>query len=871
MDKSKLRTFAIESRRKLIEDTKYQASLLGISEEEIKEPISSAEGMETYQISASSTHTIYDDEVEQRRHLVSEIKQKGFNQVIEEVAYTWFNRIIAIRYMEVNDYLPTRTMVLSSETPGKIEPDIITEALDLDLDYSEEDINKILELKESNKLDELFKFLFIKQCNKLNDILPNLFEKTSDFTELLFNLSFASSSDFVQRLINDIPEDDFTEQVEIIGWLYQYYNAELKDETFKTIKKDKVPKERIPAATQLFTPDWIVRYMVENSLGKLWLEGHPNKNLENKWKYYLEPAEQEESVQKELSGLIKNSQNINVENIMLIDPSMGSGHILVYAFDVLMQIYTSIGYSEKDASVLILENNLYGLDIDDRAYQLAYFALMMKARQYDRKIFKKNVQLNLASIKETNTIMNQFVDFLTNDEDVKNDINYLINVFADAKDYGSIIRLKSIDLDKIDYALEHLNKNDLDYLTYENQIKLFKNILLQAKLLSQEYDVVVTNPPYMGNNNMNKKLNQYVKNNYPLSKTDLFAVFIERGFDLTKENGFNCMVTMQSWMFLKNFEKFRVKILNKAYIANLLHMNNMVMGIAFGTAVSVFRNKPLKDFKGTYNYVTYDDLNDDNVPFEFPVSKNRNNVCSISNFHKIPGNPIAYWADKHVFEAFQSGENLGNLANIKVGLQTGDNNKFLRQWFEVDNLKINFSCGSCDESKNSDLKWYPYNKGGNFKKWYGNQNYIINWKKDGFEVRNFKKSVIRNSNFYFHESLSWSKISSGSIGFRFFPKGFLFDVAGCSVFVNKNQEYILGFLNSNVSKDIFNLISPTLNYEVGHVSSVPLIFEDNNEIRIYVRENIEICKNDWDDYETSWEFKSHPRRVIQCLEKAQII
>ena len=875
MDKSKLRTFAIESRRRLIEDTKFQASLLGITDQEIKEPVTSAKGMETYQISSSTNHTIYDDEIEQRKHLVNEIKQKGFDQVIEEVAYTWFNRIIAIRYMEVNDYLPTRTRVLSSETPGKIEPDMITEALDLDLDYNGEDIDKILELKESNKLDELFKFLFIKQCNKLNDILPNLFEKTSDFTELLFNLSFTSSNDFVQKLIEDIPEEDFTEQVEIIGWLYQYYNAELKDETFKTIKKDKVPKERIPAATQLFTPDWIVRYMVENSLGKLWLEGHPNENLENKWKYYLKPAKQEESVEKELFAIAKNSQNLNIEDIMLIDPSMGSGHILVYAFDVLMQIYTSIGYSEKDASILILENNLYGLDIDDRAYQLAYFALMMKARQYNRRIFKTDVKLNLTSIQETNNISNQFIDFLTEDKELKKDLNYLIKVFEDAKDYGSIIRLNPIDFDKIDFTLEHLNKKDLGYITYANQIKLLKNILLQAKLLSQEYDIVVTNPPYMGNNNMNKKLNQYVKENYPLSKTDLFAVFIERGFDLTKKNRFNCMVTMQSWMFLKNFEKFRVEILKKSFISNLLHMNNMVMGIAFGTAVSIFRNKPLKDYKGTYNYVTYNDLNENNVPYEFPVTKNRNNVCSISNFHKIPGNPIAYWADKHVFEAFEKGIELNSFGDVRQGIIPGNTKYFLKFWYEVNKNKIGFNHCKYEDIAKFSKKWFPYNKGGPFKKWYGNMIHVINMENNGYEIINSEKNNnyrLREPKYYFQRAITWSKISSGRFSTRLMPEGYLFDIAGCCIFFLEDAfDYILALVNSNLISDILSFISPTLNYEVDHIKKLPVIFKEeyNNQIGIYVRENIEICKNDWDDYETSWEFKSHPfiRFKQSTLEK----
>ncbi|MDD6049274.1 MAG: BREX-1 system adenine-specific DNA-methyltransferase PglX [Methanobrevibacter ruminantium] len=839
MDKSKLRTFAIESRRKLIEDTKYQASLLGISNHETKEPVSSAEGMETYQISSSTTHTIYDKEIEQRKHLVREIEQKGFDQVIEEVAYTWFNRIIAIRYMEVNDYLPTRTRVLSSETPGKIEPDIITEALDLDLDYSDEDINKILELKESNKLDELFKLLFIKQCNKLNDILPYLFEKTSDFTELLLNISFNNSEGIVQGIINSIPEEYFTEQVEIIGWMYQFYNTELKDDTFKNIKKNKVSKERIPAITQLFTPDWIVKYMVENSIGRLWLNKHPNDDLKSNWKYYLEDAEQDETVYNELR--LFNDKNINLEEIKILDPCMGSGHILVYAFDVLMQIYLSQGYSEKDAAVSILENNIYGLDIDDRAYQLAYFALMMKARQYNRRILTKNITPNVVALHDSNISENALNFISNNDDAIKKDLIYLMNTFKDAKEFGSLIRSKKLDFDGInEFIVSDLeNKKDtLEYYSYIPEISSLKNILLQANLLSQEYDVVITNPPYMANRSMKKEFSEFLKKNYVDSKSDLFATFIERCQEMLKPNGYSSMITMQSFMFLSTFEKLRMKFLEDNLI-NMVHLGSgafeEIGGEVVQTTAFVRRNSKIKDFKTTFVRLVDTKDKEKNL-----FNKDLTFETSINNFNQIPGSPIAYWADKHVFEAFQKGTPLIDIGDIKQGLATADNNRFLRQWFEVNNFNINFSCESCVESKNSNLKWYPYNKGGDFKKWYGNQNYVVNWLNDGYEIRNFRnsagklKSRPQNSNFYFHESLSWSKISSGSIGFRFFPKGFLFDVAGCSVFVDKNKEYILGFLNSTVSKDIFNLISPTLNYEVGHVSSVPLIFNENEKIGIYL-------------------------------------
>ncbi|MBR5504578.1 MAG: BREX-1 system adenine-specific DNA-methyltransferase PglX, partial [Methanobrevibacter sp.] len=683
MNKSKLRTFAIESRRKLIEDTKYQASLLGISENEIKNPISSAEGMETYQISASTTHTIYDEEIWQRKHLVQEINNKGYDQVIEEVAYTWFNRIIAIRYMEVNDYLPTKTRVLSSETPGKVEPDIITDALDLDLDYVDEDINKILELKESNELDELFKFLFIKQCNKLNEILPNLFEKTSDFTELLLNISFNNSEGIVQDIINSIPEEYFTEQVEIIGWMYQFYNTELKDDTFKNIKKNKVTKERIPAATQLFTPDWIVKYMVENSIGRLWLNANTDESLKTNWKYYIDDAKQDETVYNELESL--KEKNINLEEIRVMDPCMGSGHVLVYAFDVLMQIYLSQGYSEKDAAVSILENNIYGLDIDDRAYQLAYFALMMKARQYNRRILNKNITPNVVSLQDA-IIDDDLLNFISDKDDtIKKDLIYLIDTFNDAKEFGSLIRSKKLDFVRVTEFIDSVlqNKRDtLEYYSYASQISLLKNVLLQAELLSQEYDVVITNPPYMANRSMKKEFSDFLKKNYVDSKADLFATFIERCQEMLKPNGFCAMITMQSFMFLSTFENLRMKFLEDNLI-NMVHLGSgafeEIGGEVVQTTAFVRRNSKIKDFKTTFVRLVDTKDKEKNL-----FNKDLTFETSINNFNQIPGSPIAYWADKHVFEAFQKGANLIDFSEIKVGLQTGDNNRFLRQWFEVD-------------------------------------------------------------------------------------------------------------------------------------------------------------------------------------------
>ena len=847
MDKNALKIFAVESRRKLIEDIKYQASLLGISAEEIKEPISSAEGMETYQISASTTHTIYDAEIEQRKHLVQEINNKDFENVIEEVAYTWFNRIIAIRYMEVNDYLPTRTRVLSSETPGKVEPDIITEALDLDLDFSVNDTDKILDLKEKNKLDELFQFLFVKQCNKLNEILPNLFEKTDNYSELLLNISFNNPDGIVRQLIDNISEDDFTE-VEIIGWLYQYYISEQKDLINNVLKSKAIKKDEIPAVTQLFTPEWIVKYMVDNSLGKYWIERNKNSSLKDELKYFIADNEQSDEIQAILDSQI---QTVNIENIKFLDPCMGSGHILVYAFDVFFKIYQEFGYIEKEIPQLILENNLFGLDIDKRAFQLAYFALMMKARKYDRRIFKKELKLNICPIFETDKFTRDTIEYIkSKDSELGNDLIYLRDKFVNAKEYGSLIQIDNIDIEDIEIKINNiLNKPnaDLSDLIYKDNISNFIIPLLnQSKILLNKYEIVVTNPPYM--NKYDKKLKEFAKKYYKDYSRDLFSIFIYRNFLFCKKDGYVAFMTPMVWMFIKNYEKLRNFIIKNKNFVSLIELEYHTLWeieAHVPACTFVLSNQYIKGYMGKFIKLTdfTGGIEVQNKKFLEAKNGDDSNIYYSENdrYLNIPGAPIAYWADKHVLEAFQKGKKLIDFSDIKVGLQTGDNNRFLRQWFEVDHFNINFSCESCVESKNSNLKWYPYNKGGDFKKWYGNQNYVVNWLNDGYEIRNFRnssgklKSRPQNSNFYFHESLSWSKISSGSIGFRFFPKGFLFDVAGCSVFVDKNKEYILGFLNSTVSKDIFNLISPTLNYEVGHVSSVPLIFNENEKIGIYVR------------------------------------
>ena len=854
MDKNAIKSFAIESRRVMIESVKYQANLIGISSDGISNPISRAAGMATFDYGAG-THSIFDEDIKKRDNLVKEIENRGYEAVIEEVAYTWFNRIIAIRFMEINDYLPTRTRVLSSEIEGKTEPDIVTDALDLDLDYSNEDKQLILRLKDDNELNTLFRFLFIKQCNKLNEILPGLFKETDDWMELLLNINFTSDDGIIVNLINQISEEDFREQVEIIGWLYQYYNTELKEDTFKHIKKNKVPKDRIPSATQIFTPDWIVKYMVENSLGKLCLEEHFDLKLKNSWKYYIDEPNQDDEV-----NILQNYKNVKLEDIKIIDPCMGSGHILVYVFDILMQIYLSLGYSKNDACILILENNIYGLDVDDRAYQFAYFAIMMKARQYNRNIFKKNIVPNIYSFTESNYLNEEFILSLANKRpELKEELLYVLNLFVDSKIYGSFIKPKKLHLKQIFNLLNEIksNKYNFDDVVFKNDIAILEGILNQIKILNNEYDVVITNPPYMGSKNMDKKLNVFLKKNYPDSDRDLYSSFIERGFELAKSNGFNCMVTMQSWMFTAIYENLRKKILENYTIINLLHLDNNVM-ISFSTSATIFRNQYLDNYPGKYNFITINELNENNsLKEDYNLNDNCFNVTN-NIFFDIPRLPIAYWVDKNLVNSFSLGDPLSNYGDLKIGLSTSDNTRFLRHWYEVSNIKCDFST---NESKsNSSCKWFPLNKGGSYRKWYGNHDYVINYENNGFELRNFEKSVMRNQKFYFKQSISWSKISK-KVAFRYYPNGFLFDTVGSSFFVDDDlKDYIIGFLNSNMSQTLLDLLAPTLSFTISDIASLPLKIDYSyvDEIKQLTTINKKICKEDWDDYEISWNFSKHP-------------
>ena len=852
MNKTAIRNYAVWARTALIEAVTQKAFEYELKEGQ--EMVMSLDSIDGRLLSAN--------EKEWRRNLIDEIKRKSFTQVMEEVAYTWFNRFIALRYMEVNGFIPSRVRVFTNEN-GEFKPDILKEAMTVEIEGI--DRAKVIDLLEKQNNEELFKYLIITQCNALNQGLPYMFEKISNWTELLFPSNLLRTDSIIGRMVNEIPEEDWQDAVQIIGWMYQYYNTELKDDTFANLKKNiKIPKDRIPAATQLFTPDWIVRYMVENSLGRLWIEGHPNNDLKANWKYYLEEAEQEPDVEVQLQKIREEYANVKPEDIKIIDPCMGSGHILVYAFDVLMQIYVANGYSEREAAKLILENNLFGLDIDDRAGQLAYFAVMMKARKYSRRILNGETKPNVLAIQDASFMNDDFINYVAGkDQTVKTDLMLLYSTFKDAKEYGSILNVPEMNFTALYERIDIISRSFAEDMFQMEYQKLSDEKLLplvkQAEIMHQKYDVIVTNPPYMGASGMSNRLGEFIKKNYPDSKADLFAVFMEKGITMLKSNGYNSMVTMQSWMFLSSFESMRKKIISTNVITNLMHMENMVMGIAFGTAVSIFRNFFCASYKGTYNHITLADI-EDGKPKEFPVKNNRFAHTSTDRFSQLPGSPIAYWLSDSFLNIFSKGKLLSEIADSKQGIATADNNKYLRLWSECDSSNIFFDCKSHDESEMDNRKWYPYNKGGEFRKWYGNNEYVVNWFRDGMELRADKKAVLRNPNYYFRPSFSWSLISSSVAAFRYKPYGQLFDVAGMSCFADKHFYYLLALCNTNIVMEVLKVIAPTINYQCGDIANIPVIIDSEKEslVEEITKQNVSISNADWDSFETSWDFNKHP-------------
>ena len=836
MNKNAIQKFAIWARNELIAQVSQRAYQYGIDESGFGD--ASADTLNGRLLTA--------EEKSQRQELIKQIKEKGYQQVMEEVAYTWFNRFIALRFMEVNNYLPSHIRVFS-DASGAFKPEILNDVLHLDLPGL--DSGKVAEYIESNDTEALYRYLLLTQCNALNSALPVMFERMGGYTEMLLPNNILRQDSVLGHMVSDIPEEDWQDAVQIIGWLYQYYNTELKDDTFAQLKKNvKITKERIPAATQLFTPDWIVRYMVENSLGRLWLEGHPNAELRGGWKYYLDEAEQEPEVEAQLAKLREEYKTIKPEEIKVIDPCMGSGHILVYAFDVLMQIYTSAGWDQREAAQSILKNNLFGLDIDDRAAQLAYFAVMMKARQYDRRLLTRGIQPNIYSIRESNGIQEMTIEYFhRNDPKLKADIERIVTEMRDAKEYGSILNITPVDFAGL-YARFDEIREDINMMQKPALEELLP-LVRCAELLAQKYDAVVTNPPYMGASGMGAKLSDYVKKNFPDSKADMFAVFIERCGQMAKKNGYQAMITQPSFLFLTSFERLREKTVTTSSIENLLHMGRGIFGIDFGSIAFVIKKRHLASYKGvylrlhertfqyiepkdiaqlyirakenhSYRYSFVDYTTDDGI-VEQPVTPNSKQIyyeASQDNFSKIPGSPVAYWVSSATLQTFAY-PSIGQIARPRQGLATGCNDIFIRLWYEVNEEKVNYMAENLDSAVKSQKKWFPYNKGGDYRRWYGNNEYLVNWERDGFEIRHFvdEKGKLRsrpqNTQYYFHRCISWSLISSGRVAFRYKPDGHIFDVSGMSCFTESNLLYLLGLCNTPVVDEFLSIFSPTINFQ----------------------------------------------------------
>ena len=882
MDKPAIKKFAIWARNKLIADTKYRAGLVGVTETAVAEPLpQSNENVQFFDVGLPQPYRIEGDAVTQRQRFVAELNKEtakqgsytaAYQTVVDKVAYTWFNRLIAVRYMEVNDLLPSRTRVLSS-ADGRAEPQIVTSPFDAVLDYSPAEQQQIVTLKNDNKLDEAFRLLFLKQCAALGDCLPRLFEQVDDYMPLLLALSFTDKDGVVCHLVNDIPESDWQDAVQIVGWLYQYYNTEPKEQVFANLKKNiKISKENIPAATQLFTPDWIVRYMVENSLGRLWSEGHPNFD-KSEWKYYLDEAPQEPQVAQQLADLRKGYAALTPEDIKCIDPCMGSGHILAYLFDVLMQIYRSAGYGDRDAAASIVEHNLYGLDIDDRAAQMAYFVVMMKGCHYDSRFLRRHLNPHVYAIQESGELTADALGRLGKQESTA---RALLDGFKNAKEYGSILQPK-VTLAELDALQEQLREVDgasdmgsfTDQFVVGQLLRVLCPLVEQARMLVQKYDVVVTNPPYMGGSGMNARLSDYVKKYYPDSKSDLFAVFIERCAQMDKRGGYQAMITQHAWMFLSSFEKLRAK-LQLIDTVNMAHLGarsfDEIGGEVVQTTSYVMRSSHTKGYKGTYCRLIVGDS--EKAKAEMFVSGENRYVAEQDNFSKIPGSPVAYWATNRLMKDFEDGVSLSSYAEPKQGMATMDNNKYLRRWYEVEIGKCCFHAQSLGDAKESGKRWFPYNKGGDYRKWYGNFCYLVNWEKDGEQLKadatelygSYSKRIY-NTQFFFKPSITWSKISSGSFSVRCISDGCLFDVAGCSIFVKENlYYYFAALLNSKIVGAILRMISPTLNYEVGHIKALPIIMEENKEkvVSSLAQGCIELSQLDWDAFETAWDFQRHP-------------
>lgn len=853
MNKTAIKNYAVWARNELIKQVTQKAYEYEVTKDSVP-------SLNTVSVNG---RLLSNEEKNQLNDLIVQVNKYGFIHVAEEIAYTWFNRFIALRYMEVNNYLPQKVRVFTNEN-NEFKPEILTEAIHLDLDNL--DKQKVFSYIQNSNQEDLYKYLLLTLCNDMNKYLPDMFTSIKDYKALLLPDNLLKEDSVLDRLIKDIDEDSFKDQVQIIGWMYQYYNSELKD---IVMKKKEYSKDDIPAATQLFTPDWIVRYMVENSLGRLWIDGHPNFNHDN-WIYYLEEAKQEPEVIEQLNKIKEEHAKLKPEDIKVLEPCMGSGHILVYAFDVLMDIYRDAGYSDRDAAQSILENNLYGLELDERAYHLAYFALMMKARSFNRRILSKETKVNLLEIRESLPLKKEHKQYLGKYVDLA---NYLVDSFKDAKELGSIINL-DCTLEQLDELNTYLNdlKDKSESLGLVEQAEMFelndvlKPLIKQAILLVQKYDAVITNPPYMAPNGIEKV---YVQKHYPDSKSDLCTVFIEKCHSLLKENAYQAMITMHSWMFLSSYEKLRSKLLDTNTLINMAHLGarafEEIGGEVVQTTAFVFDNASIKNYQSNFKRLV--DYNSQDTKEEEYLKDENLYTSSATNFSKIPGSPIAYWASNNIYNAFDRKSFIGDICEPRVGMATANNDVFIRLWYELNEEKIGFDFPNRDLAKASKKKWFPFAKGGESRKWYGNNDYLVNWENDGEEIRNFKdeqtgriRSHNYNLDYIFQSAITYSVISSRNPSFRFSPIGFLYSNSGYGIFFNGDLEkrYVLGLLNSKVIGIILNMLSPTMGFESGYLRKIPLLNGNHDRVVSLVNNNILLSHSDWDFFETSWDFKIHP-------------
>ena len=895
MDKNAIKKYAIWARRELIERVSQRALLYGISADaqvEANAVIVNGQALNAVQ-------------QKQRKALIEQIKEKGYEQVMEEVAYTWFNRFAALRFMEVNGYLPSHIRVFTDDD-GAFRPQILTEAIHLDLDGL--DLEKVYALERDNKKEELFKHLLIVQCNALSGILPGMFQKIEDYTELLLPDYLLREGSVIEQMVTMIPEEDWTDQVQIIGWLYQYYNTEPKDQAFADLKKNiKITKEKIPAATQLFTPDWIVHYMVENSLGRLWIEGHPDsapsllpteeeqaayvagerRPGDTKWHYYMEEAEQEPDVEAQLAEIRKEYAALKPEEIRCIDPCMGSGHILCVLFDVLVRIYEDYGYTAREAAVSIVQNNLWGLDIDDRAAQLAYFAVMMKARQYDRRFFSRGIQPHVYAIAESNHVSADVVGYFCNgDAKLERTMKTIITELHDAKEYGSILTVTPQDWDALYTRFGEIRE---DISIYKDATLMLEPLVQTAQTLSQKYSVVVTNPPYMGSSGMNVKLTSLVKKNFNNAKSDMFAVFFEKCARMAYRNRFYAMIVQPSVLSLASFSALRENKLSTETISSLLHMGRGIFGIDFGSTSFVFRTTHVTNYRAsfmrlhqrTFQYIEPSDIEklylnaikDSQYRYDFIQYTTEIGItdqeeldplnmlqikftASQDGFAKVPNTPFtAYSLSENVLKLFDN-EPIMKTVEFKEGLTTANNDLFLRKWYEVEYYKIRFN-----GDFNQNNLWAPYNKGGAYRMWYGNQEYVVDWSYNGQKIKDYPGASFRNSSYQMKAGGTFSAISAGRFSARLSDKPFAFDSKGTMFFSQESLGSVVAYMNSNLFNEVLKIVCPTMDFRFGTIQKLPMLRIDYDCSR-----EIQIAKDDWDASELSWDFKRHPLIKNSSLE-----